>query len=78
MPNSSYCTEHHYTVYKQGSGRTRKRDTAQAQRVRLVEQLMNEAIEQLMSEGYDVYGDMTDVQLDDDTVRLEDTMDMSD
>ncbi len=65
-------------VYKQGSGRTRKRDTAQAQRVRLVEQLMYEAIEQLTAEGFDCYGDMTDMVIDDDTVRIEDTMDMAD
>lgn len=79
MPGSSYCHEHHYTVYRQGSGRTRRKDTAQAQRVRLVEQLMHEAIEQLTAEGFDCYGDMTDtVLLDDSAIRLEDTMDMMD
>jgi hypothetical protein len=45
-------------VYKLGSGKQRKKDTQQAQRVRLVQQLFYEACEQLEAEGFDVYGDV--------------------
>jgi len=54
---TSYCAEHYALVYKVGSGRVRKKDTRQADRVRLVEQLFQEAIELLILEGFDVYGD---------------------
>ena len=57
MPGSSYCAEHYAMVYKVGSGRVRKKDNRQANRVRLVEQLFQEAIDQLIMEGFDVYGD---------------------
>ena len=55
---SSYCEEHYAMVYKVGSGRVRKKDTRQADRVRMVEQLFQEAIDQLITEGFDVYGDL--------------------
>ena len=55
---SSYCAEHYAMVYKVGSGRVRKKDTRQADRVRMVEQLFQEAIDQLLAEGFDVYGDL--------------------
>ena len=54
---SSYCAEHYALVYKVGSGRVRKKDNRQANRVRLVESLFQEAIDQLIAEGFDVYGD---------------------
>jgi hypothetical protein len=54
---SSYCAEHYAMVYKVGSGRVRKKDNRQANRVRMVEQLFQEAIDQLIAEGFDVYGD---------------------
>ena len=57
MPGTSYCAEHYALVYKVGSGRVRKKDTRQADRVRMVEQLFQEAIDQLILEGFDVYGD---------------------
>ena len=57
MPGTSYCAEHYALVYRVGSGRQRKKDTRQADRVRLVEQLFQEAIEILILEGFDVYGD---------------------
>jgi hypothetical protein len=57
QPGSSYCTEHHALVYKLGSGRQRRKDTRQADRVRLVEILFQEAVELLILEGFDVYGD---------------------
>ena len=40
-----------------GSGKLRKKDTRTAEKVRLVQQLMQEAIDQLELEGFDVYGD---------------------
>jgi len=54
---SSYCLQHYGLVYKLGSGRVRKKDTRTAEKVRLVQQLMQEAIDQLELEGFDVYGD---------------------
>jgi len=57
VPGTSYCAEHYALVYKVGSGRKRKKDTRQADRVRMVEQLFQEAIEILILEGFDVYGD---------------------
>jgi hypothetical protein len=57
LPGSSYCQEHHALVYKLGSGRQRRKDTRQADRVRLVETLFQEAVELLILEGFDVYGD---------------------
>ena len=54
---SSYCLQHYAQVYKVGSGKVRKKDTLTAQRVRLTQQLFQEAIDQLEAEGFDVYGD---------------------
>ena len=54
---SSYCLQHYGLVYRVGSGKVRKRDTLQAQRVRLTQQLLQEAIDELEAEGFDVYGD---------------------
>lgn len=57
LEGRSYCEEHYAVVYKVGSGRKRRKDTAQAARVRLVQQLFYEAVEQLEAEGFDVYGE---------------------
>jgi len=57
LEGKSYCEEHYAMVYKVGSGKQRKKDTHQAQRVRLVQQLFYEACDQLEAEGFDVYGD---------------------
>ena len=57
LPGTSYCAEHYALVYRVGSGRVRRKDTRQADRVRQVEQLFQEAIELLILEGFDVYGD---------------------
>ena len=72
LAGKSYCAEHYALVYRVGSGRQRKKDTAQAARVRLVEQLLSEAVEELISEGFDVYGEtalaieiLDDVEADD-------------
>ena len=52
----SYCAEHLGLVYKLGTAVHRRKDTRTAQKVRLVESLFNEAIEQLEAEGFDCYG----------------------
>lgn len=57
LEGKAYCAEHYAVVYKVGSGRQRKKDTLQAQRVRYIQQLFYEACEQLEAEGFDVYGD---------------------
>ena len=62
LEGKSYCAEHYALVYKVGSGRQRKKDTAQAQRVRYIQQLFHEAMEQLEAEGFDVYGESELIQ----------------
>lgn len=57
LEGKSYCADHYALVYKVGSGRKRKKDTAQAARVRLVQQLFYEACDILEAEGFDLYGD---------------------
>jgi hypothetical protein len=57
VPGKSYCEDHVHIVYQKGSAtRKRHKDIAQAEKVRLVESLMNEAIAQLEEEGFDCYG----------------------
>ena len=56
LPGKSYCAEHYSLVYKVGSGTRRRKDERIASKVRLVESLFNEAIEQLEAEGFDCYG----------------------
>jgi hypothetical protein len=54
----SYCTEHIYLVYKQGTARAkRKKETRTVDKVRIVEQLMHEAIAELEAEGFNCYGE---------------------
>jgi len=57
LEGRSYCEQHYAVVYRVGSGRRRKKDTAQAQRVRYVQQLFYEACDQLEAEGFDLYGE---------------------
>lgn len=72
LAGTSYCAEHYAIVYKVGSGRKRKKDTLQAQRVRYVQQLFYEACEQLEAEGFDVYGE-AELTIQDQTFDLEET-----
>lgn len=66
LEGKAYCEQHYALVYKVGSGRQRRKDTAQAQRVRYIQQLMQDAIDQLEAEGFDLYGerDLVDGRLD--------------
>jgi len=57
LEGRSYCAEHYAVVYRVGSGRQRRRDTLQAQRTRLVQQLFYEACDILEAEGFDLYGE---------------------
>lgn len=59
LEGKSYCADHYALVYRVGSGRQRKKDTLQAQRVRLVQQLFYEACDILEAEGFDLYGEET-------------------
>jgi len=65
LEGKSYCEQHYALVYKVGSGKRRKKDTAQAARVRLVQQLFYEAMEQLEAEGFDLYGELELAHQDD-------------
>ena len=54
----SYCAEHIYIVYKQGTARAkRKKELTTVDKVRMVEELMHEAIAELEAEGFDVYAE---------------------
>ena len=58
LPGHSYCAEHLAVVYKAGTARARrKKEERTVDKVRLIESLFNEAIEQLEAEGFDCYGD---------------------
>jgi len=72
LEGTSYCAEHYALVYKVGSGRVRKKDTRQADRVRLVEQLFQEAIDQLILEGFDVYGEGELAPVEDKAAEFDD------
>jgi len=47
----AYCEEHLWTVYKKGTAVHRRKDVRTAAHVYMIEQLMTEAIEELMEEG---------------------------
>ena len=58
LEGKSYCQEHYAMVYKAGTARARRRkEERTVNKVRLIESLFNEAIEQLEAEGFDCYGD---------------------
>jgi len=54
----SYCTEHIWLVYKEGSAqRKRHKDIRTAEAVWDLESEFNIAVEELSAEGFDVFGD---------------------
>ena len=58
LPGKNYCEQHYFLIYKQGTARAlRKKELRTVDKVRIVEDLLNEAIAELEAEGYDVYGD---------------------
>ena len=70
LEGKSNCADHYAVVYKVGSGKKRKKDTAQAARVRLVQQLFYEACDILEAEGFDLYGEL-ELAHPDETFDLE-------
>jgi hypothetical protein len=47
-----------YVIYKQGTARAqRKKELSTVDKVRMVENLLNEAVAELEAEGFDVYGE---------------------
>lgn len=54
LEGKSYCEEHQWVVYQKGSALSkRKKDIRIANNVRQIESLINEAVEELIEEGYD-------------------------
>lgn len=52
VPNRSYCEQHLWLVYQEGTHlRRRSRDIRTADRVRMWEDLFNQAVEELEQEG---------------------------
>ena len=49
----SYCADHLWLVYKQGTAQIRKKDIKTAARVWDLESEFNAAVEELVLEGYD-------------------------
>lgn len=57
LAGKNYCAEHYYAVYQKGTARAKRHKEIQTvNKVRMVEELMNEAIAELEAEGFDVYG----------------------
>ena len=58
VPGKSYCAQHYSMVYKLGTARAKRhKEIRTVDKVRLVEQLINEAIAELEAEGFDCYGE---------------------
>ncbi len=53
LPGRSYCEQHIWLVYQQGSAVRRKKDARRAQAVWDLESEMNQAVQELIDEGYD-------------------------
>ena len=53
----SYCLDHLWLVYKQGTAVHRKKDKRTAESVWNIQDAFNEAITELEAEGFDCYGD---------------------
>ena len=51
LKGRAYCEEHLWMVYKKGTAVHRKKDIRTADHVRMIEQLMTEAIEELIEDG---------------------------
>lgn len=58
VEGKSYCVQHLAVVYKQGTARAKRhKELRTVDKVRMVESLMMEAVEELEAEGFDVYGE---------------------
>ena len=54
VEGKSYCSDHIWQVYQKGSSVHRRKDIRVAANVRLWEGLFNEAVEELINEGFDI------------------------
>ena len=55
LPGRSYCEEHLFKVYQKGTANgKRKKDIKKANAIWDIENAMNEAVEELISEGFDI------------------------
>ena len=57
VPGRSYCSEHLWLVYKEGTAVNRKKDKRTAESVWNIQDAFNEAITELEAEGFDCAGD---------------------
>ncbi len=53
LAGHSYCAEHYAVVYQTGTVVRRKKDARRAAAVWDIESALNEAVEELIEEGYD-------------------------
>ena len=54
VPGRSYCEQHLWVVYQKGTAKRRRKDTRIANNVWDIENALNEAIEELQEEGFDI------------------------
>ena len=59
----SYCADHLWLVYKQGTAVHRKKDKRTAESVWNLQDAFNEAVAELEAEGFDCYGDAERAEL---------------
>lgn len=58
----SYCEEHFGVVYQKGTARrTRHKEVKKVDMARLIESLMNEAVQELEAEGFDCYSNVKEL-----------------
>lgn len=53
LEGKSYCSEHYAKVYQTGTAVRRKKDRRRAEAVWDIENALNEAVQELIDEGYD-------------------------
>lgn len=53
LPGKSYCLHHYAQVYQVGTAVRRKKDQRRAAAVWDIENALNEAVQELIDEGYD-------------------------
>lgn len=64
VAGSSYCAEHYSRVYQTGTAVRRKKDARRAAAVWSIESALNEAVQELIDEGYDFGEDRWQVEVD--------------
>lgn len=64
MEGRSYCLHHYGLVYQEGSGVRRKKDQRRAAAVWDLENALNEAVQELEEEGYDIRADRWDAEVE--------------